>query len=148
MKTSTIALIVTFKNKAPCWVDTLLEESEIEYLAAVVQANESEPLRRVYEFRAQQKAKEEEMGDFVEELLSKPFLNPKVQNHGINWLKSKIKIENYQKIEQQAAEIVADYAFKIYQQDLGKTDFFLVSATSQVRVRVFTIPMTELGLVG
>src|SRR4051812_11377542 len=100
MKMSTVALIVSSDiQKLPLLVDTLHDQGEIEYLETAIRSGEMNPLQQIYEHREHQLKQESEFGDYVEELLSQPFLNRDVQQHGIQWLKSKIRIEKYQKTE-------------------------------------------------
>ena len=139
VKVSTVALIVSSSAQSPLLIDVLYDEFEIEFLEAAIRNGERDPLQQIHEHRTRVSKKEEDFGDYVEELLSQPFLHPDIQQHGIQWLKSKIKIEKYQKTEREAVRIIADYAYKIFEQDEDKTDFILASPTSQVRIRVFSL---------
>lgn len=145
MKVSTVALIISLDGESPCLVDTLHDEYEIEYLEVALRTGEPEPLRQIFDHRARQLKQESEFGDYVEELLSQPFLHPEVQRHGIQWFNSQIKIEKFQKSEAEAVKIISDYAFKIFKGDRSQTDFCLASPNSQVRIRVFALPAPEVN---
>jgi hypothetical protein len=82
---------------------------------------------------------EGEFGDYVEELLSQPFVGTEIQEHGVQWLKSKIRIERYQRTETDAAKVIAEYAMKVVSEDPDKTDFFLAGPNTMVRIRVFPL---------
>lgn len=143
MKTSTIALILSYPPPAlsgdPSLVETLSDHYEIELMESYLKAGEKNPLQHIYEYRSRESRRDEEFGNYVEDLLCRPFLNHELQNHAVHWLKSKIKIEEYQKIECQAAQTIADFAYQIYQKDPTKTDFCLAGENRQVRIRIFIV---------
>lgn len=139
MKTSTVALVVAIESECPSLIDILCDDSEIQLMETALLAGAKDALSQLYDQRAQLEKQENEFGDYVEELLSQPFLKAEVQMHGVQWFKSKIRIEQFQKSERQAAKIIADYAYKIFQSDPTKTDFFLQSSTHQVRIRIFPV---------
>jgi signal recognition particle GTPase len=139
MKTSTIALIIVYENGVPCLLETLWDENEVEFLEASLRSGSANPLPEIYQLREKQEKQDTEFGDYIEELLCRPFINPQVQRQGIQWLRSKIKIEKYQLSEQNAARIIAEYAYKIFKEDSTKLDFFLASSKNQVRIRVFIL---------
>jgi hypothetical protein len=91
----------------------------------------------VYENRERQKREDEEFGDYVEELLSQPFIRSEIQEHGVQWLKSKIRIEQFQRCEQEPTAVIAQYALKVIRDNPEATDFLLAGPISKVRVRVF-----------
>ena len=138
-KTNTVALVITESENSSKWVDTLSDEFEIQYLEEALNVGKANPMEEIYEMRAKQSKQDTEFGDYVEELLSRPFVQPSVQGHAVKWLKSKIRIEKYQKMEQDAAKIIAEYAYKVFQGDPGKVDFFLCSPKSKIRIRIFKI---------
>lgn len=138
-KTNTVALIVAQEGSAPKLVETLSDEFEIELLVQAVNAGKPDPMELIYEFRARQKAQDTSFGDYVEDLLSKPFVNSTIQGHAVKWLKSKIRIERFQKMENDAAQIIAEYAYQVFQKDPDKTDFFLASPQTKIRIRIFQI---------
>ncbi len=143
MKSSTIALVVRpLKPPDPPQsglVEVISNDQEIDILEAAIDAGEPEPLELVKDHRLLQNREEEEFGNYIEQLLSQRFLNPEIQEHGVRWFKSKIKIEKYQKTEVQAANVIADYAYKVFLTDPAKTDFFFASPSSKVRVRIFVM---------
>ncbi|MBS1959981.1 MAG: hypothetical protein JST80_10945 [Bdellovibrionales bacterium] len=122
--------------------ETLTSSEEILELELAIMNQDPEPLKRVHDFRAKQVADEEEFADFVEGLLSQPFVKPEVQEHAVQWFKSRSKIETYQKAEDDASRIIANYAFQIYCSDSAKIDFMLAGPRAKVRVRI--IDLTEL----
>lgn len=140
MKAATIALIVrSLQDHSPELVDVLSDDREISLLETEVRSGEDDPLRKVYEFRSSQSQEDDEFADYVEELLSQPFVKPEIQQHGVQWLKSKLRIEEFQRNEAEAAAIIAQYALQVFSSDPKRTDFFLAGPRSQVRVRVFVI---------
>jgi hypothetical protein len=143
MKAATVALVIRFNGKSPTLIDFLSDDREIHLLDAGYDGGDVDPLKRVYEHRAQSTREEDEFGDYVEELLSQPFLRSEIREHGVQWLKSKIRIEQYQQNESDAAKIIAEYAYKVYRDDPSRTDFFLEGPATRVRIRVFVIPDEE-----
>jgi hypothetical protein len=140
MKASTIALVihVAAKEKANL-LEVFSDDREISLLEAHWEADQPSSLQKIHENRALQSKEDEEFGDYVEDLLSQPFVKPEIQQHGVQWLKSKLRIEQYQRSEAEAAKIIADYALKIFQNDPGRRDFFLAGPRAQVRVRIFVL---------
>jgi hypothetical protein len=139
MRSPTIALAVEFKEGTPVLVETISDSREITILEESVHRGVSNPLRQVYEHREKQLREDDEFSDYVENLLSKPFLKAEVQKHGVQWLKSRIRIEQYQKDEDEAAKVIANYAFEIFSGEPSLTDFFLSGPKAQVRVKVIVI---------
>ncbi len=138
-KVGTVALVVKVGDDLSELVDAFSDDQEIEALEKAFEDGENDPVGMVYDLREQVSQEDEEFGDYVEELLSYPFLSPQIQEHGINWLKSKIKIEQYKQSEKEATRVIADHAMKIFQGDRGKTDFTLAGPTAQVKIRVFSV---------
>jgi hypothetical protein len=136
----TIALIVssTDANK-PVLFEALTSADEILELELALRNADPDPMKRVQDFRSKQNADEEEFADFVEGLISQPFVKPDVQEHAVQWFKSRAKIEAYQKAEDNASQVIALYAFEIYQSDTSKTDFFLAGPRAKVRIRVIEV---------
>src|SRR5690606_13935231 len=95
-----------------------------------------DPLKRVEDHRMLQKQEDEEFGNYVEELLSRPFLKPEIQNHGVQWLKSKIKIDEFKRREAQATQTIAEYAFQVFSADPLKKEFTLSGPSAKVKVRI------------
>jgi hypothetical protein len=140
MKASTIALVVGIsRDKKTNLLEVLSDDREISLLEAHWSEHAGASLEKVHENRALQTKEDEEFGDYVEDLLSQPFVKPEIQQHGVQWLKSKLRIEQYQKSEAEAARIIADYALKVFQEHPEKRDFFLAGPRAQVRVRIFVL---------
>ncbi len=136
----TIALIVSnvdSKDRILC--EALTSSDEILELELALMNADPEPLKRVHDFRSKQNAEDEEFADFVESLISQPFVKPDVQEHAVQWFKSRAKIEAYQKAEDHASQVIAMYAFEIYQTDPSKTDFFLAGPRAKVRIRIIEV---------
>ncbi|MEO5971409.1 MAG: hypothetical protein ABIQ95_15905 [Bdellovibrionia bacterium] len=140
MKTSNIALIVSLQQDPPVLIDTLTSDVEINFLEASLQKGEPDPLAEIYRYRSHVEKQESEFGDYVEELLSKPFLEVLMQRQAVQWLRSKIKMEQFQKQEQFAAKLISDYAYKLFTTEPARNDFFIESTHFRVRVRIFTLP--------
>lgn len=135
----TVALIIAPEKKEPVLVDCISDESEIAVFQAALEKGETDPLAVVYTKRERQAREEEDFGDYVEELLSRPFVRPEIQHHGLQWLKSKLRIEEFQRSEKEATSIIAQYAFKLYQEQPSRTDFILAGPNAQVRIRIFEV---------
>lgn len=139
MRAATVALIVDSLNGKPNLVEALSDDREIAVFESAIGTGAEDPLESVREHRERRSLEEEEFAGYVEELLTQPFLRPEVRQHGVQWLKSKIRIEQYQKSETEAARIIAEYAFQIFSQEREKMDFFLAGPTAKVRIRVFVL---------
>ncbi len=144
MKEGTVALVIRFDKDAPVLVEYFSDEAEIVVVEDALKAGE-DPILKVQEYRAREAEEDEEFGDYVEDLLSKPFLRPEIQLHGLQWMKSKIRIETFKQTEAQAAKVIAEYAINIFKQDQDKTDFILVGPTAKVRIRVFSVQSVKAG---
>ena len=140
MKTNIIALVVSETEEKIVLKETLHDESEIEILKNSIKKGSSAPLEAVYQFRAEKDEKENEFADHVEGLLCNPFLKSEVQEHAIQWFRSRIKIENFQKIEREAASVIAKYACEIFNSNRFRDDFLLSTKKTSVRIRVFMLP--------
>ncbi len=139
-----IALVVSYENQKPALLNVISDEKEIEIFEAAVQSGEKDPLQIVFAFRKQQEGEDEEFGEYVEEILSQPFIKPELQEYGVKWLKSKMKIEHFQRKEADAAKIIAEYAFKIFTENPNKTDFIISGPQAAVRIKVFVLNSNEL----
>ncbi len=135
----TIALIVTRHQGEPILVDTLNSVEEILELEMAIVNGEAEPLKRVLDFRIKQASEDEEFADFVEGLIAQPFVKPDVQEHAVQWFKSRAKIESFQKAEDEASQIIATYAFQIYTSNPSKTDFMLAGPKAKVRIKIIDL---------
>ncbi len=146
MKASTVALIVQSSPQGDVeLLDVLSDEKEINILENQVGQGQKNPLKQVYDYRTQQEREDQEFADYVEDLLSQPFIKPEIQQHGVQWLKSKIRIEQYQKQEADAARIIAQYALKVFAEDSKKTDLMLASVKAQVRVKIFVVSQDQVS---
>ncbi len=137
MKVATVALIVQ-QGQKPSLIDIISDDHEISLLETSAKSGETDLLRNIQEFRQKQSAEDEQFGEYVEDLLSHPFVRSEIQEHGLQWLKSKIRIEEFQRTENEAAKVIAEYAMKILLENPEKTDFFLAGPSTMVRVRVFS----------
>lgn len=139
MKVGTVALIIRYHEKTPILVESLSDDREIAELQQAVELGHQDPLQHVYQQRERQSKEDEEFGNYIEELLSQPFIRTEVQDHGIQWLKSKMRIEQYQKSEREATQVISEYAFKLYTENPTRKEFYLAGPTSKVLVRVFPL---------
>jgi hypothetical protein len=145
MKTATVALVVHYNQDEPTLTTILSDEQEIEIFETAVSEGQPDPMTSLCDFRDRRKKEEEEFGDYVEELLSQPFLRRDIQEHGVQWLRSKIRIEQYQRAELEAARVIADYAYQLYQQNRELRDFFLSGPNTRVRIRIFVVSKAASG---
>lgn len=139
MRAPTIALAVEMKDGTPVLLETISDSHEIQLLEQSVQLGVSDPLQKVREHRDKQYREDDEFSDYVEGLLSKPYLKTEIQKYGVQWLKSRIRIEQFQKDEKEAAKVIAHYAFQIFSGKTSLRDFFLSGPKAQVRVRVIVV---------
>jgi hypothetical protein len=103
----TIALIVSRNQGEPILTDTLTDAEEILELELAMMSRDPEPLKRVHDLRSRQVHDEEEFADFVEGLLSQSYVKQDVQEHAVQWFKSRTRIEEYQKAEDDASRVIA-----------------------------------------
>lgn len=142
---ATIALAVHLRKDGPLLVDVFSDSREILLLESAVLVGEADPLRVVYEHRDKLAREDEEFSNYVENLLSQPFLRSEIQEHGVQWLKSRIRIERYQRDERDAARIIAEYALEVFRSTREKTDFLLAGPRTEVRIRIFVLENKQLG---
>ena len=140
MRAATIALVVRFEGGKPTLLETISDDREIHYLESAFEKGAPAPLDELYRLRESQSREDDEFGDYVETLLTQPFLRPDIRDHGVQWLKSKVRIEQYQQTEKDAAATIATYAFRVFEKDPGLKDFSLSGSSSLVRVRVLVVP--------
>ena len=138
-RTGTVALIVRFEKGEPSLVDSLSDDTEIAVLESAISRGDQEPLAVIQEARERIAMEEEAFGDYVEELLCQSAVRPEVVEHGVQWLKSKLRIEEFQKTEREATRVIAEYAYKIFKENPTRQDFLLAAPTAKVRIRVFSI---------
>jgi hypothetical protein len=142
MKTTrcgTVALVVRFEEGRPQLVDRISDDQEIEALEEALGEGEQDPLACVYGLRARMRQEDEDFGDYVETLLSQPFVKPEVREHGLQWLKSKLRIEEFRKSEAEATRTIAEYAFRLFEAQPERAEFFLAGPVARVRIRVFRL---------
>lgn len=123
------------------WVETFSDEREITALEQAIQSGNPFPLQTVYEFRARAEREDAEFGDYVEDLLCQKAVRPEVQSHGIAWLRSKMKIEQFRQQEREAAEVIANFALAKFKEDPLLEDFVLAGPGVQVRIRIFKVKL-------
>src|SRR5689334_20230271 len=121
MRAGTVALVVREKNGDHLLEGSLSDEQEIALVQRAIEEGAADPLTTVSEFRARQEQEDEEFANYVEELLSQPFVRPEIQEHGVQWLRSKIRIEEFQKTEEEATRVIAEYAYQIFQKNPKRT---------------------------
>lgn len=139
MRSATVALIIREARGIPRLIETLSDEKEIEVFEHAYAQGEADPLRAVYDYRTRQLREEDQFSEYVEDLLARPFLRREIQDHGIQWMRSKMKIEEYQRSEAEAAKIIAEYAMNIVEKDPAQHDFLLAGPAAHVRIRVFLL---------
>ena len=142
MKAATVALVLASPlgtAKVPQILEVLSDEQEI---AILEEARNSPSLDAVHQFRLSRTREEEDFADYVEQLLSQPFLRPEIQDHGVQWLRSRIRIQEFQRHEAEAAQIIAEYALKVFLADRANIDFMLAGPRASVRVKVFVVAVS------
>lgn len=139
-KTGTVALVIRFDQNTPVLLDSLSDDSEIATFEAATVSGQGNPLECVYTLRQKQAKEDEDFGNYVEELLSQPFVRPEIQEHAIHWLKSKIKIEQFQKSEREATQVIAAYAYRVFAENPWRKDFYLAGPNAKVRILVLMMP--------
>ena len=142
----TVALVVHFCNEKPVLVDVLSDDKEIEMLDSAITTGAEDPLGDIYQARNRQASEDEEFGDYVEELLSQPYLKPDLKDQGIRWLKSRIKIEEYERCETEARQIIADYAYRLFEENPKRKEFVLSGPKAKVRIRILKVPKAAISL--
>jgi hypothetical protein len=143
MKTNLLILVVEQQVNEFVLVDSFSDQEEIDLLLHSIEKGEEDPLLLVHQFRKKRELEEEEFGDTVEELLQNPFLNTEIRNHGLEWFKSRIRMEKFRSAEQEAREVVSAYAFQLFQKNPRLRDFTLEGQNSAVRVKVLEVLREE-----
>jgi hypothetical protein len=121
------------------WIETFSDEREITALEQAIKDGNPFPLQSVYEYRAKAEREDSEFGDYVEDLLVQKAVRPEVQSHGVAWLRSKMKIEQFRQQEREAAEVIANFALAKFKEDPELEDFVLAGPGVQVRIRIFRV---------
>lgn len=144
-KVGSVFLVLTCgtSETQPELLDALSDEREIGVFEQAVEKGVRNPLEKVYESRNQMEAEDEEFGDYVEQLLCQPFLRPEIREHGVQWFRSKVKIDEYKRNEREAAQVIAGYAYKVFLENPSKTDFMLAGPKAMVRVQVVQVPSRD-----
>jgi arginine deiminase len=138
MKTTQIALIVLLDPAGPMLVDTLTDGDEIEFYDLSLQ-EETNPLAKIYRHRHWVEQQDEELADYLEQVLCKPFPEILFQRQATRWFRMKMRIEQFQRKEKEAAQVIADYAYRVFLDEPDRSEFYIESDHHRVRVRVFTI---------
>jgi hypothetical protein len=146
MKIGTVALAVGVQGKDLVLLDQFTDDQEIAALEAAVERGALDPLTEVYRFRQTRAQEEEQFGNYVEELISKPGVRLEVQNHGLEWLKSKMKMEEFQQAEREASEVIARFAFDVFKETPERDDFVLAGPEAKVRIRVMSVQSQIMNL--
>lgn len=140
MKIGTVALVVSPGDELERrLLDAISDDREIYVLESAVHSGRTNPLETVYEMRREQLEQDEAFADYVEDLLTQPFVKPEIQEHGVQWFRSRLSIDHYRQREEEAAKLIADYAFNIFKEDPKKHEFILDGPSSRVRIRVFEV---------
>ena len=139
MKIGTVALAVGVQGEDLTLLDQFTDEQEIAALESAIERGIFDPLSEVYRFRRSKAEEDEQFGNYVEELISKPGVRLEVQNHGLEWLKSKHRMEEFQKSERDASRVIAKFAFDLFRTEPERDDFILAGPEAQVRIRVVTV---------
>jgi hypothetical protein len=72
--------------------------------------------------------------------VSEPFCKVQLREHAFRWFRSRLNLEKFVEAERQARQVIAEYAFVLYQENPSRTDFILFSPQSEVRIRILLIP--------
>ncbi len=139
MKIGIVALVVRFDEKQPVLIEAVSNEHEIAALDTAYQSGSVDPLAVMHSFRERVIREDEEFGDYVEGILTQPFLKPEVRDHALAWFQSKLKIDAFQRQELEATKVIAQYALKILGEHPDRRDFVLTGNQAAVRVRVFEL---------
>lgn len=139
MKLGTVALIVRFQGPQAILLDTLSDDQEIHLFEAAIHEGHNDPLEAIYKWRAKQAVDDEDFGDYVEDLISRPFIRTEIREHGIQWFKSRMRIQQYREHEAKAAQVIASYALKLFEERPSRNEFVLAGPKAKVRILVFTL---------
>jgi hypothetical protein len=143
----TVALIVYSKHEKELrFIEATSNDQEIQFFEEMFTRGESDPISLLYDMREELKRQDDEFGDYVEELLTRPFVRPEVRQHGIDWMRSRMKIEGFHNQENDATQVIAKYAYDIFLQDPNRKDFLLAGPKARVRVKVFVVDELSLDV--
>lgn len=140
MKVATVILVVSHETGIPQLVEFLSDDEEIAVFEAASAMGDHQPLQRVHDHRHRQAQEDQAFADYVEELLSQPYQRQEIIDHGTQWLKARLRIEEHQESEYQAVKIIANFGMQLYFGNPERIDFCLQGAATQVRVRIFVLP--------
>lgn len=145
MKTGTVALLIDAQTPTdkPQLVETISDDQEIQWLEKCIETGNENPMEILQSLRVARRQAEDEFGDYVEGLLSQPFLAPEVRKHGVHWMQSKLKIEKFKKNEIEAAQVIADFALRVFSENSKCTDFYLMGPNAKVRIRIFKLEKSK-----
>ena len=143
MKTNQLVLVVEQQRDEQVLRDSFSDQDEIDLLLEAISQKEKNPLEIVHRFRQNRAREEEEFGDTVEALLLRPFLNMEIREHGINWFRSRIRMEEFRKTEENARKILTSYAFVLFQSNPELKDFTLQGRVAAVQVCVVDLALAE-----
>lgn len=139
----TIAIVVKLEENVPVLIDAFSDDTEIVWLEKAIMDGAGDPLRDVYERRASQRLEDEEFANYVEELLSQPFLDPKIQEHGVQWFRARHRIEMHEQNEREAKAAIVQYAMDIFAENLSLTEFELNGNQSKVRIKIHVLDRSK-----
>ncbi|MCM0607343.1 MAG: hypothetical protein KA715_14735 [Xanthomonadaceae bacterium] len=141
MKTGTIALLVQScgPEAKPTVIETLSDDQEIQWVEQKMSCRELALIDELKKLRETRTTEEEQFGDYVEKLLSQPFVDPAISEQGMLWMHSKIKIEKFRKSETEAAKVIAEFAIRFFTENPECEDFYLMGPSAKVRVRIFKL---------
>lgn len=140
MKAATVILVVSHESGTPQLVEFLSDDEEIAVFEAASAMGDYEPLQRVHDHRQRQAQEDQAFADYIEELLSQPYQRQEIIDHGTQWLKARLRIEEFQQSEHQAVKIIANFGMQLYLGNPERVDFSLQGSAAQVRVRIFVLP--------
>jgi len=139
-RTGTVALVVRIESGSPILLDQISDDRELEILDRCVKEGSSRALEEVYLQRDRVVEEEEQFGDFVEALITQPYVKPEILEHGVQWLRSKVKIEEFQRQEREATRVIANYAFQVFAENQDLREFMLSGPSAQVQIKVVELP--------
>lgn len=138
-KAGTVALLVGVQNNSHTLIEAISDQAEILLIEDAVRQGVTDPVELLEIYRSQQLREEEDFGDYVEDLLIQGGVSPDVRQHAVQWFRSKAKIDQFKKMEQDATAVIAKYAYELFQSDPKCVDFTLAGPHAEVRVRVIQI---------
>jgi hypothetical protein len=138
VENSNVNIAVIVNHEKTGMVEFLADQSEIEFFQDSTKSL-SERLQDIYLMRAQREQQEEDLADYVENLVLNPMLHPEIKQQGVEWFYSRIKIDQYRQKELQAAQLIAQYAFEQFLADTQKATFDLSSSENTVHIKIFTL---------